>query len=157
MLSANLAVPSHESTGSQDDPAIAIGNHPTGSTERNNPLKPPANSAHEILDAIAAQQRQGETSLIVTIKPGLLQEAMNALHDNQKLFAPVVPGATDPTPIYAVYEQMRQVNAGEHTTLVLVECQSIEEYREALARPPIRHSSDWRHLDPEWRALNKGQ
>jgi hypothetical protein len=115
------------------------------------------NSVNAILDALAAQQRQGEKSLIVTIEPDFIQEATNALRDYRKLFAPVIPGVTDTQPIYAAYEEMRQADVAEHTILLLVECQTIEEFREALGRMPIRHSSEWRHLDPEWRALNQGQ
>lgn len=114
------------------------------------------NSVNAILDALAAQQRQGENSLVVTIEPNFIQEAMNALRDYRKLFAPVIPGVTDTQPIYAAYENMRQSDAPEQTILLFVACQTIEEYREAVDRLPIRHSSDWRHLDSEWRSLNKG-
>ena len=123
-------------------------------TQKENTLNP-INSINEILDALASQQRQGENSLIVTIQPGLIQDAMNALRDYRKLFAPVIPGETDTAPISAAYEKMRQDDVPEQTILLLVECQTIEQFRDALARLPIRHSSDWRHLDPEWRALNK--
>ena len=116
----------------------------------------PENPINAILDALASQQRQGETSLIVTIQPDLIQDAMNALRDYRKLFAPIIPGETDTQPIYAIYEEMRKADVAEHTILLFVECQTIEEYREALGRMPIRHSSEWRHLDSEWRALNKG-
>ena len=113
------------------------------------------NSVNAILDALAAQQRQGETSLTVRIEPDLIQDAMNALRDYRKLFAPVIPGLTDTAPIYAAYEEMRQADVAEQTILLFVECQTIEEFREALGRLPIRHSSEWRHLDSEWRSLNK--
>lgn len=116
----------------------------------------PRNSINAILDALASQQRQGENSLIVTIEPDLIQDAMNALRDYRKLFAPVIPGVTDTQPIYAAYEEMRRGDAPQHTILLFVECQTIEEFREALDRLPIRHSSEWRHLDSEWRSLNKG-
>lgn len=121
-------------------------------------MKPnnPMNSTSAILDALAAQQRQGENSLIVTIQPGLIQEAMNALRDYRKLFAPVIPGMTDTQPIDAAYEKIRQEDVAGHTILLWVECQTIEEFREVLLRLPMRHSSEWRHLDPEWRSLNKG-
>jgi hypothetical protein len=128
---------------------------PPGPTEKEDTLKT-KNSVNVILDALALQQQQGETSLIVTIEPDLVQDAMNALRDYRKLFAPVVPGQTDTEPIYAAYEEMRQANAGRHTILLFVECQTMEEFREALSRLPIRHSSEWRHLDPEWRSLNGG-
>jgi hypothetical protein len=102
----------------------------------------PKNPIHAILDAVAAQQRQGETSLTVRIEPDLIQDALN-IPGYRKLFAPVIPGLTDPAPIYAAYEQMRQ--AGEtNTILVLVECQTIGDFREALGRLPIRKSSEWR-------------
>ncbi len=104
----------------------------------------PKNSIPAILDALAAQQRQGETSLVVTIEPDLIQEAMNALGGYRKLFAPVIPGQTDTAPIYAVYEEMRQAAETKHTILLFVECQAIEEFREALDRMPIRKSSEWR-------------
>ena len=116
----------------------------------------PKNSISAILDALASQQRQGENSLIVTIEPYLIQDAMNALRDYRKVFAPVTPGVTDTQPLYAAYEEMRQADAPEHTILLLVEGQTVEEFREALGRMPIRHSSEWRHLDPELRSLHKG-
>ena len=104
----------------------------------------PKDPINAILDALASQQRQGETSLIVRIEPDLIQDAMNALRGYRKLFAPVIPGLTDTAPIYAAYEQMRQADEARHIILVLVECQAIGEFREALARLPIRKSSEWR-------------
>jgi hypothetical protein len=104
----------------------------------------PDNPINAILDALAAQQRQGETSLIVRIEPDLIQDAMNALRDYRKLFAPVIPGQTDTAPIYAAYEQMRQAGETKQTILLFVECHTIEEFREALGRLPIRKSSEWR-------------
>ena len=99
------------------------------------------NAIRAILDAIAAQQREGETALTVRIEPDLIQDAMN-IPGYRKLFAPVIAGLTDLAPIYAAYEQIRQ---GEtNTILVLVECQTIGEFREALGRLPIRKSSEWR-------------
>lgn len=97
-----------------------------------------------IVDALASQQRQGETSLIVRLEPSLIQDAMNALRGYRKLFAPVVPGLTDTAPIYAAYEQMRQAHEAQRTILLLVECHTIQEFREALGRMPIRKSSEWR-------------
>ena len=35
----------------------------------------------------------------------------------------------------------------KHTILLLVECQTTEEFHEALGRLPIRKSSEWRSLD----------
>ncbi|HKV91574.1 MAG TPA: hypothetical protein VJW20_03385 [Candidatus Angelobacter sp.] len=107
----------------------------------------PKNSIHAILDALASQQRQGETSLIVRLEPDLIQDAMNALRDYRKLFAPVIPGLTDTAPIYAAYERMRQADVTRHTILLFVECQTIKEFRQALGRLPIRKSSEWRSLD----------
>ena len=103
----------------------------------------PKNPIQAILGALAAQQRQGETSLTVRIEPDLIQDAMN-VPGYRKLFAPLTPGLTDTAPIYAAYEQMRQVGETKHTILVLVECQTIGEFREALGRLPIRKSSEWR-------------
>ena len=93
------------------------------------------------------QRRQGETSLVVRIEPGLIQDAMNALRGYRKLFAPVIPDLTDTGPIYAAYEQMRQAGETKQTILLLVECQTTEEFREAIGRLPIRKSSEWRALD----------
>jgi hypothetical protein len=107
----------------------------------------PNNPINAILDALASQRRQGETSLIVRLEPDFIQDAMNALRDYRKLFAPVIPGETDTAPIYAAYERMRQADVTQHTILLLVECHTIEEFREALVRMPIRKSSEWRSLD----------
>lgn len=106
----------------------------------------PNNSINAILAALASQQ-QGETSLIVTIEPDLIQDAMNALRGYRTLFAPFIPGLTDTVPIYATYERMRQADVSQQTILVFVECQTMEEFREALARLPIRKSSEWRSFD----------
>ena len=98
----------------------------------------------EILDALALQQRQGETSLIVSLEPGLIPEAMIALQGYRKMFAPVIPGQTDTSPIYEAYERMRQDDETKHTILLLVECQTVQEFNDAIGRMPIRKSSDWR-------------
>jgi hypothetical protein len=116
-----------------------------GYTEKENTLKP-NNPINAILDALAAQQRQGETSLSVRLEPDLILDALNALPGYRKLFAPVIPGVTDMAPIYAAYEQMRQAEETRHTILVLVECRTMQEFREALDRLPIRKSSEWRSL-----------
>ncbi len=100
-----------------------------------------------ILDALASQRQQGETSLIVRLEPGLIQDAMNALRGYRKLFAPVIPGLTDTEPIYAAYERMREAEAAKHTILLFVECQTMAEFHDALGRLPIRKSSEWRALD----------
>jgi hypothetical protein len=102
------------------------------------------NSIDAILDALASQQGQGETSLTVRLEPGLIQEAMNALPGYRKLFAPVIPGVTDTVPIYAAYERMRQADEASHTILLFVECQTLQEFRDAIGRLPIRKSSEWR-------------
>jgi hypothetical protein len=106
----------------------------------------PKNPINAILDELASQQQRGETSLIVRLEPDFIQDAMNALRDYRKLFAPVIPGLTDTVPIYATYEQMRQEDVTKHTILLLVECQTMEEFREALGRLPIRKSSEWRSI-----------
>ena len=129
--------------GSQHHPEIANWKPTPSHTEKENTLKP-KNPINAILDALAAQQRQGETSLIVRIEPDLIQDAMNALRSYRKLFAPVISGRTDTVPIYAAYERMRQAGETKHTILLLVECQTIGEFREALGRLPIRKSSEWR-------------
>ncbi len=133
-------------------PSIANRKLSSYNTEKENTLNPenpkaPINSINAILDALALQQRQGENSLIVKLEPGLIQDAMDALRDYRKLFAPVIPGQTDTAPIHEIYERMRQANPTQHTILLLVECQTIAEFREALARMPIRKSSEWRSLD----------
>jgi hypothetical protein len=107
----------------------------------------PKNSINAILDTLASQQRQGETSLLVRLEPDLIQDAMNALPGYRKLFAPVIPGLTDPRPIYRAYERMRQADLNRQTILLFVECQTMGEFREALGRLPIRNSSEWRSLD----------
>jgi hypothetical protein len=114
--------------------------HHPNHTEKENTLKP-KNSINTILDALASQQRQGETSLIVRIESDLIQDAMNALRDYRTLFAPVIAGLTDTAPIYETYERMRQANETKRTVLLLVECQTIEEFREALDRLPLRKVS----------------
>ena len=107
----------------------------------------PNNSIHAILDALALQKRQGETSLTVRIEPGLIEEAMNALRDYRKLFAPLIPGVTDTAPVYEAYEQMRQAEETRHTILLFVECQTLDEFRDAIGRMPIRNSSEWRSFE----------
>ena len=107
----------------------------------------PNNTIKEILDALASQDRQGNDSLIFRLEPNLIEDAMNSLQGYRKVFAPVISGRTDTSSIYAAYEQMRQAGETRHTILVLVECQTIGEFREALGRLPIRKSSEWRSLD----------
>lgn len=102
-----------------------------------------------ILDALASQQRQGETSLIVRLEPDLIPAAMDALRGYRKMFAPALPGATDTTPINTAYERMRQSAAGKHTILLIVECKTMQEFNDAIGRMPIRHSSEWRDLSTE--------
>lgn len=103
-------------------------------------------SINAILAALASQRQHGGTSLIVTIEPDLIQDAVNALRDYRKLFAPVISGVTDTAPIHAAYEKMR-ARVDKQTILLFVECQTMEEFREALGRMPIRKSSEWRSLD----------
>ncbi len=102
-----------------------------------------------ILDALATQQRQGETSLIVNLEPDLIPAAMDALRDYRKMFAPVIPGVTDTSQIYAAYERRRKAAESKHTILLLVECQTMQQFNDAIGRMPIRHSSEWRHLSTE--------
>ena len=85
----------------------------------------PEYSIHAILIALASQQQHGETSLVVTIEPDLIPDAMNTLRAQRKLFAPVIDGLTDTVPIYAAYEQMRQADVTRQTVLLLVECQTV--------------------------------
>ena len=106
----------------------------------------PKNSINAILDVLVSQQQNRETSLIVTIEPDLIQDAMNALGGYRKLFAPFIPGVTDTAPIYAAYEQI-QAHLAKHTILLFVECQTTGEFHEALGRLPIRKSSEWRSFD----------
>ena len=115
----------------------------------------PKNPINTILDALASQQQQGETSLIVRIEPDLIQDAMNVLRDYRTLFAPVIPGLTDTVPIYGIYERMRQAFEPKHTVLLFVECQTMQEFREALDRLPLRKSSEWRSSfnESEWRSF----
>ena len=124
---------------------MQIGNLPLP-IEKENILKP-NNTIDPILDALAAQKQQGETSLIVTIEPGLIQDVMNALRDHRKLFAPVIPGLTDTAPIYTTYEKMRQADPSQHTILLFVECRTLDEFHAAVDRLPIRKSSEWRRFD----------
>ena len=101
------------------------------------------NSINDILDQLALRQQRGETSLIISIEPELIEDVMN-MPGYTKSFAPVIPGLTHTEPIYAAYQQMRQASETTYTILVLVECETIEEFREALGRMPLRKSSDWR-------------
>jgi hypothetical protein len=110
----------------------------------------PNNTIEEILDALASQNRQGNTSLIFRLEPNLIQDAMNALRGYRKVFAPVISGLTDTSPICAAYERMRQADGNKDVILLLVECQTAQEFREALAPLPIRHSSEWRFLDQSY-------
>jgi hypothetical protein len=101
--------------------------------EKENTLKR-KNTIKAILDAVASQRRRGETPLIVRIEPDLIQDAMNALPGYRKLFAPVLPGVTDPLPIYEAYERVRQADATKQSVLLLVTCHSTQEFCEALDR-----------------------
>jgi hypothetical protein len=112
-------------------------------TQRKTKLKL-QNPIQAILDALALQQRQRETSLIVRLEPDLIPEAMNALRGYRKMFAAIIPGLTDTLPIYAAYERMRKADETKHTILLFVECQTMQQFRDAIGRMPIRHSSEWR-------------
>jgi hypothetical protein len=115
----------------------------TNHIEKEDTLKP-KNTIDAILDALASQQQRGETSLIVTIEPGLIPDVMNALRSYRKLFAPVIPDVTDTASIYADYERMRQAAETEFAILLLVECETIDQFRDAIGQMPIRKSSEWR-------------
>jgi hypothetical protein len=90
--------------------------------ERENTLKP-KKTIKAILGALASQRRRGETALIVRIEPNLIQDAMNALPDYRKVFAPVVPGLAEGT---------------KQSVLLLVKCRTTQEFRDAI--PPLRTS-----------------
>ena len=94
----------------------------------------PTNTVQAILDALASQQQQGETSLIVRIEPKLIHDVVNGLPGYRKLFAPIVPGLTDPMPIYEAYEQVRQAEETMQSVLLLVKCNTTQEFRDALDR-----------------------
>jgi hypothetical protein len=104
---------------------------------RENTLKT-KNTIKAILDALASQRRRGETALIVRIEPNLIQDAMSALPDYTKVFAPVVPGLTDLLPIYEAYERVQQAEGTKQSVLLLVKCRTTQEFREAI--PPLRTS-----------------
>jgi hypothetical protein len=104
---------------------------------RENTLKP-KNTIKAILDALASQRRRGETALIVRIEPNLIQDAIDALPDYRKVFAPVVPGLTDLLPIYEAYERVQQAEGTKQSVLLLVKCRTTQEFRDAI--PPLRTS-----------------
>jgi hypothetical protein len=132
---------------------LQIRNQPN-QKEKENTLKS-QNTINQILDSLDAQQQSGETSLIVRIEPGLIPDAMNALRSYRTLFAPVIAGLTDTAPIYENYERLRQANETKPAVLLLVECQTIEQFRKALDPLGIRNSSEWRSSfnDAEWSAF----
>lgn len=104
---------------------------------RENPLKA-KNTSKAILDAVASQRRRGETALIVRIEPNLIQEAIDALPEYRKVFAPFVPGRTDLSPIYEAYERVQQEEGTEQSVLLLVQCRTTQEFRDAI--PPLQTS-----------------
>lgn len=104
---------------------------------RKNTLKP-KNTIKAILDAVASQRRRGETALIVRIEPNLIQDAIDALPDYRKVFARVVPGLTDLLPIYEAYERVQQAEGTKKSVLLLVNCRTTQEFRDAI--PPPRTS-----------------
>ena len=108
----------------------------------------PQKNIKAILDGLALQQ-QGEASLSITIESDLILDAMNALRDYRKIFAPVIPGATNKSSIEAAYERMRQASASKLTVLVFVECKTKQEFLVALDRLPVRKSSEWRIFGDE--------
>jgi hypothetical protein len=110
----------------------------------------PKNTIEEILDAVASQDQQGNTSLIFRLEPNLIEDAMNALRAYRKIFAPIILGLTDTSPICAAYERMRQADENKDVILLLVECQTAQQFRDALLPLPIRHSSEWRFLDQSY-------
>ena len=67
---------------------------------------------------------------------------MNALRNYRKIFAPVIDGLTDTSLIYAAYARMRGGNEAKPTILLLVECETSRQFREALEPLPIRRSSE---------------
>lgn len=77
------------------------------------------------INAVLAALQHGETSLIVTIEPDQIPNAMNALSAYRKLFAPFIPGVTDTAPIDAAFERMRQAEMIRPTILLFVECQTM--------------------------------
>ena len=107
------------------------------------------NPIQTILDALASQEQERETSLIVRLEPDLIPAAMDALRGYRKMFAPVIPGLTDTSPICAAYERIRQADEAKHTILLFVECQTMQEFSDAIGRMPIRHSSEWRSFSTE--------
>lgn len=104
------------------------------------------NTIEAVLDALASQRQQGETSLIVTIKPDLIQDAMSALPGCRKVFAAVVPGVTDTAPIHAAYQRIQEGGDPGHTILLLVECRTTQQFSDAIGRLPVRKSSEWHTL-----------
>jgi len=88
-----------------------------------------------IRDALASQRQRGETTLIVRIEPNLIQEALNSLQDYRKVFAPVVPGLSDLSRIYEAYERMKQAEGANQSVLLLVQCRTAQEFRDAI--PPF--------------------
>jgi hypothetical protein len=103
--------------------------------ERKDTLKP-KNTIKAILDALASERRRGETALIVKIEPNLIQDAIDALPDYRKVFAAVVPGVTNLLPIYEAYERVQQTEGARQCILLLVQCSTTEEFRDAI--PPLR-------------------
>jgi hypothetical protein len=125
---------------------VASHNLTIETTEKENTLKP-NNTIKEILDALASPDRQVNDPLIFRLDAGLIQDALNTLSGYRKIFAPVIPGLTDTSAIYESYERMRLANESREFLLLLVECQTAQQFREALGPLRIRHSSEWRVLD----------
>jgi hypothetical protein len=106
----------------------------------------PKKSITAIRDALALHHKEGETLQSFRIEPDLIRDAMDGLPGYRKLFAPFISGVTDTSPAFAAYEQMR-THVTKNTILLFVECQTTEEFREALGRLPNRESSEWRSFD----------
>jgi len=105
------------------------------------------NTIKEILEALASQNGHEDKPLVFNLEPHLIQDAMNALPDYRKVFAPVIPALTDTGKVYEAYERMREAGDTRHAILLLVACQTAQQFRDALETLPIRHSSEWRFLN----------
>ncbi len=97
----------------------------------------PKNTIEEILDALASPNRRRNTSLIFRLEPNLIPAAMNALRGYRKVFVPAISGLTDTSPIFTAYERMRQADGNQDVILLLVECQTAQQFREALGVAPL--------------------
>jgi hypothetical protein len=101
----------------------------------------PTNTIQEILDALASQTRQENTPLVFRLEPALIEAALNALPGRSKVFAPVIAGLTDTVQVHAAYQQLRQSDETRDSILLLVECQTAQQFRDALDTLPLRTRS----------------